>query len=81
MREVAPAVIATAGFDPLRDQGPAYAAALETAGVSARLWCEGSLVHGFADFAGVVPAARRAVARWAEAVGHGMKGDGVGGEQ
>ena len=81
LREVAPAVIATAGFDPLRDQGPAYAAALETAGVSARLWCEGSLVHGFADFAGVVPAARRAVARWAEAVGHGMKGDGVGGEQ
>lgn len=80
LRGVAPAVIATAGFDPLRDQGPAYAAALEAAGVPTRLWCEDGLVHGFADFAGVVPAARRAVARWVEAVGHGMKGDGMGGE-
>lgn len=74
LREVAPAVVATAGFDPLRDQGPAYAAALTVAGVPARLWCEAGLVHGFADFAGVVPAARQAVGRWAEAVGSGMEG-------
>lgn len=74
LRGVAPAVVATAGFDPLRDQGPAYAEALAAAGVSASLWCEAGLVHGFADFAGVIPAARRAVGRWAEAVGSGMEG-------
>lgn len=72
LRGVAPAVIVTAGFDPLRDQGPAYAAALAAAGVKAELCCETGLVHGFADFAGVVPAAREAVGRWTAAVGRGM---------
>ena len=74
LRGAAPALIATAGFDPWRDQGPAYAAALTAAGVEAKAWCEDGLVHGFADLAGVLPAARRAVWRWAEAVGHGMEG-------
>ncbi len=74
LRGVAPAVIAAAGFDPLRDQEAAYAAALTAAGVPVMSWCESGLVHGFADFAGVVPAARRAVRRWVEAVGRGMEG-------
>ena len=60
-----PALVVTAGFDPLRDQGPAYAAALRAAGVPAAEWCETGLLHGFADVAGVVPQARRAVARFA----------------
>ncbi len=34
--------------------------------------CEELILHGFADFAGVVPAARRAVWRWAEAIGNEM---------
>ena len=62
---LSPALVVTAGFDPLRDQGPAYAAALRAAGVPAAEWCETALVHGFADVAGVVPEARRAVARFA----------------
>ena len=74
LRGTAPAVIAAAGFDPLRDQGAAYAAALTAAGVPVTSWCEEGLVHGFADFAGVVPAARRAVWRWIEAVRQGMGG-------
>lgn len=42
-----PAVIAIAGHDPLRDEGVAYADALETAGVTVtRLTYEGG-VHGF----------------------------------
>jgi acetyl esterase len=64
----APALIATAGFDPLRDQGRAYATALQKAGVRAHLVEECALPHGFADFAGVVPAARRAVDRIADAI-------------
>ena len=61
----APALVVVAGFDPLRDQGRAYAAALRAAGRTAELLDEPGLVHGFADFAGVVPAARRAVDRLA----------------
>jgi acetyl esterase len=60
-----PALITAAGFDPLRDQAYAYAAALRRAGVPASVWLEPSLIHGFADFAGVVPEARRAVDRLA----------------
>ena len=60
-----PALITAAGFDPLRDQAYAYAAALRRAGVRASVWLEPALIHGFADFAGAVPEARRAVDRLA----------------
>lgn len=54
---LAPAVIATAGFDPLVDQGEAYAKALKAAGVTVRYRCYDSLTHAFAAFTGAVPAA------------------------
>jgi acetyl esterase/lipase len=54
---LAPAVIATAGFDPLLDQGEAYARALKAAGVPVRYRCYDSLCHAFAGFTGAVPAA------------------------
>jgi len=60
-----PALITVAGFDPLRDQAYAYAAALRRAGVPAKVWLEPALIHGFADFAGAIPEARRAVDRLA----------------
>jgi acetyl esterase len=44
-----PALIATAGFDPLRDEGDRYAAALRAAGTAVDLRCMGSLTHGFAS--------------------------------
>ncbi len=44
---LAPAVIVTAGFDPLRDQGDAYASALATAGVRVVHRCEDSMSHSF----------------------------------
>ena len=65
----APALIAVAGFDPLRDQGTAYAAALRAAGVRVEVIEEDALVHGYADFAGLVPAARRAVDRVVAGIG------------
>lgn len=43
-----PALIATAGFDPLRDEGDQYAAALRAAGTPVDLRSLGSLTHGFA---------------------------------
>lgn len=57
-----PALIQTAQFDPLRDHGPAYAAALRDAGVPVRLTNYVDAVHGFASLPGVVPCARQALA-------------------
>ncbi|MCV7246096.1 alpha/beta hydrolase [Mycobacterium mantenii] len=46
---LAPALIAVAGFDPLRDEGESYAEALRAAGVAVDLRYLGSLTHGFAN--------------------------------
>lgn len=59
---VAPAVVATAEFDPLRDEGAAYAERLAAAGVPTRYVPGPGLIHGFAGFLGVVDAADATVA-------------------
>jgi acetyl esterase len=59
---VAPAIVATAEFDPLRDEGAAYAARLADAGVPTQYVPGPGLIHGFAGFLGVVDAADAAVA-------------------
>ena len=57
----APALVVTAGFDPLVDEGNEWAARLAEAGVTVRHHCHDSLVHGFLALAGIVRAARSAV--------------------
>jgi acetyl esterase/lipase len=47
------ALIYTAGFDPLRDQGEAYARRLEDAGVKVTFREYGDLPHGFTAMSGV----------------------------
>jgi acetyl esterase/lipase len=44
---LAPAIICTAWFDPLRDEGAAYAAALSAAGVPTRHHPGAGLIHGY----------------------------------
>jgi acetyl esterase len=44
---LAPAIVCTAWFDPLRDEGVAYAAALETAGVPVKHYAGEGLIHGY----------------------------------
>jgi acetyl esterase/lipase len=58
-----PAYIATAGYDPLRDDGARYAELLRAAGVPAELDEAESLVHGYVMFATIVPAAGEAFQR------------------
>ncbi len=53
------ALVYTAGFDPLRDQGEAYARKLETAGVAVTFREYGDLPHGYTAMSGV---SRRAAA-------------------
>jgi len=56
---LAPAVIAVAESDVLRDDGVDYARRLQAAGVPTRLIrCEG-MIHGFLRWTGAVPAAHR----------------------
>jgi acetyl esterase len=55
-----PAVVVTAGFDPLRDSGEAYAAALTAARTPAELHRYEQLIHGFINMIGFSPACRAA---------------------
>lgn len=45
-----PALVITAGFDPLRDEGDRYARALQEAGVVVDFREERSIIHAFANF-------------------------------
>ncbi|MGV3480867.1 MAG: alpha/beta hydrolase [Sphingobium sp.] len=53
--------IVTAGFDPLRDEGIAYAARLQDAGVAVVHEHFPDMIHGFASMLGMLPQADRAV--------------------
>ena len=44
---LAPAIVCTAWFDPLRDEGKAYADALAAAGVATRYYEGAGLIHGY----------------------------------
>jgi len=50
---LAPAVVSTAAFDPLRDEGEAYAAALRVAGVPTVLRRATGLVHAYFSMTGI----------------------------
>jgi len=69
---VAPAYIVTAGFDPLRDEGEAYAARLREAGVPTTLRRQRGMTHGFIAFVSISSAAQRAVAEIAGAIQVGL---------
>jgi acetyl esterase len=56
-----PALIVTAGFDPLRDEGEMYAGRLRDAGVTVDYVCYGGMVHGFAGMGKLIDTAQRAV--------------------
>lgn len=69
---LAPALVVTAGFDPLRDEGEAYAGKLAAAGVPVELARVTDQVHGFFNLVGVGRSARAANRRIAAELAAGL---------
>jgi acetyl esterase len=67
-----PAYVATAGFDPLRDDGEEYAHRLTAAGVPAALRRHPGLIHGFVNTVSVGHVGREAVLEAAGALRVGL---------
>jgi acetyl esterase len=73
-----PAYLVTAGFDPLRDEGEAYALRMREAGTAVALRRHPGLIHAFANDFAVCPSARAALSEAAGALRMGLAGTGRG---
>jgi acetyl esterase len=60
-----PALVITAEFDPLRDEGEHYASLLDAADVDTKLIRYDGMIHGFFGMRELVPAANEAMAETA----------------
>jgi acetyl esterase len=63
LARLAPALVVTAEFDPLRDSGMAYATALNAAGGHAEHMAGPGMIHGFFEMGPCSPAAQALMAR------------------
>jgi acetyl esterase len=61
LSNLSPAYVATAGFDPLRDEGETYALRMREAGTPVTLRRHPGLVHTFANLTAICPTARWAM--------------------
>jgi acetyl esterase len=68
-----PAVVVTAGFDPLHDEGRAYADRLKAAGVSVDYRCFEETIHAFMSFAPIIPAGEEGLAFVADKIRNGLR--------
>ena len=68
LADLPPALVLTAGFDPLRDEGLQYADALSAAGVPTQYLCFERQIHGFITMGRVLAEADTAIAVCATAL-------------
>jgi len=68
-----PALVLTAGYDPLRDEGLAYADRLSAAGVPTQYVCFARQIHGFILMGRVIDEANTAVRLCAGALRHALR--------
>jgi acetyl esterase len=77
LKGLPPAYVATAGFDPLRDEGEAYALAMRDCGVKVALRRHAGLIHTFVNQTAVNPTAMGAMLEAAGAVRMGLAADSL----
>src|SRR5258705_129796 len=70
---VAPALVITAGYDPLRDEGDAYAQKLRAAGVNVDHVTFGGMIHGFIPMGKLIDTGNRAVTLIAGSLRHAFR--------
>lgn len=63
LADLPPALVITAGFDPLRDEGQAYVDRLQQSGVEVEHVCYPDQIHAFISFAGGIKAGNDALLR------------------
>lgn len=73
LSELPPALVLTAGYDPLRDEGVAYAQRLSESGVRATLVSFERQIHGFISMGRVIDEANDAVALCADALRRALR--------
>jgi len=76
LRNLPPAYVTTAGFDPLRDEGEAFALRMREAGVEVALRRHPGLVHSFANLTAVSRTSRAAMREAAGALRMGLASAG-----
>jgi acetyl esterase len=75
LKGLAPALVVSCGFDPIRDDGLDYAARLRAAGVPVELMHYAGQIHGFLNFDSVIDAGRDALYRIANALNSAFRGE------
>ena len=68
LHELPPALVITAGYDPLRDEGLAYADKLSACGVATQYICFERQIHGFILMGKIIDEANTAVKLCAQAL-------------
>lgn len=72
LKGLPPALVITAEYDPLRDEGEAYAKRLQEAGVKTRLSRYDGTIHGFFAMTAFIELGKKALAEAAEALRQGL---------